>query len=164
VSFSSLRTLFEPQRVAVVDSGDGDHSVGETVLRNVVGAGFEGVVYPVSPGREAVEGVPAYDSLDALPARPDLAVLCSRKERVVDDVRACSLAGVPGVVVLASGFRAAGGAGAALARELQAEAARHRSLRLLRHAARAPPRRRPLHRDERPDLILSNARQFFADT
>jgi acetyltransferase len=130
VSDRSLSAIFQPQRVAVVGAETG-REMAETVLRNLVTAGFEGVVYPVSPGREAVDGIPAYDSLAALPARPDLVLVCSPAERAADEVRACGEAGVPGVAVLASGFRERGPEGAALQRELQSEAARHRGLRLL---------------------------------
>ncbi|MGE5635909.1 MAG: GNAT family N-acetyltransferase [Nocardioidaceae bacterium] len=130
MSVRSLSTIFQPQRVAVVGAESGG-AMAETVLRNLVTAGFEGVVYPVSPGREAVDGIPAYDSLASLPARPDLALVCSPAERAADGVRACGEAGVPGVAVLASGFRERGAEGAALQRELQSEVARHRNLRLL---------------------------------
>ena len=67
--------LFAPQRVAVVGAG-GDHSsVGHTVLGNLVGGGFDGVVYPVNPGRESVHGIQAYASVGDTPSPPDLAVV-----------------------------------------------------------------------------------------
>lgn len=70
VSIRNLDKIFEPHRVAVIGASDTPTSVGYTVLRNLVGSGFRGVVYPVNPKREAVQGVQAYKDIPSLPHAP----------------------------------------------------------------------------------------------
>ena len=67
MSIRNLDKIFEPHRVAVIGASDTPTSVGYTVLRNLVGSGFRGVVYPVNPKREAVQGIQAYKDIPSLP-------------------------------------------------------------------------------------------------
>ncbi len=57
MSIRNLDKIFHPERVAVIGASDTRTSVGYTVLRNLIGSGFEGVVYPVNPKRESVQGI-----------------------------------------------------------------------------------------------------------
>ena len=77
MSIRNLDKIFEPHRVAVIGASDTPTSVGYTVLRNLVGSGFRGVVYPVNAKREAVQGIQAYKDIPSLPHAPDLAVICT---------------------------------------------------------------------------------------
>jgi acetyltransferase len=43
----------------------------------MIGAGFRGVVYPVNPKRESVQGIQAYRDVLSLPNTPDLAIICT---------------------------------------------------------------------------------------
>jgi acyl-CoA synthetase (NDP forming) len=81
-----------------------------------VGSGFRGVVYSISGEREAVEGVAAYPSLEALPAAPDVVLLCAAPASVEGQVGACVEHGVAGVVVLTGAAAGAGREAAALGR------------------------------------------------
>ena len=62
----NLDRIFKPRRIALIGVTANPNSVGGTVLRNLVGAGFAGVVYPVNPDYEAVLGIPCYGG----PGRP----------------------------------------------------------------------------------------------
>jgi acetyltransferase len=131
VSVRNLEKLFAPQRVAVVGAGAERSSVGHIVLRNLVEGGFEGVVYPVNPGRESVHGIQAYASVKETPAPPDLAVVCTPAQAVPDVARACGEAGVGAMAVLSAGFREVGEQGLALERKLAEEVGRFDDLRVL---------------------------------
>ena len=109
-----LDRIFKPQRIALVGVTENPKGVSGTVLRNLVGSGFRGVVYPVNPACEAVAGVSCYPSVRELPRTPDLAVVCSPAEEVPAVVRACGEAGILGLVIVSAGFRETGPAGAAL--------------------------------------------------
>jgi acetyltransferase len=131
VSVRNLEKLFAPRRVAVVGAGAGRSGVGHIVLGNLLDDGFEGVVYPVNPGRESVHGIQAYASVAETPAPPDLAVVCTPAETVPEVVRACGDAGVRGLAVLSAGFREVGEEGRALERQVGEVAAGFDGLRLL---------------------------------
>lgn len=127
----NLGRIFRPQQVAVVGASDRVGKVGHTVLANVIGSGFRGVVYPVNLTRESVQGIQAYPRVADLPKPPDLAVICTPAETVADLVWECGQAGIRGVAVVAAGFREEGEAGAALEARLLAELRRFDGLRML---------------------------------
>ncbi|MBC7092659.1 CoA-binding protein, partial [Candidatus Bipolaricaulota bacterium] len=93
VSIRNLDKIFKPQRIAVIGASNNPGSVGYTVLRNLIGAGFDGVVYPVNPRRESIQGIQAYPSVMSLPKAPDLAVICTPASSVPGLGRECGEAG-----------------------------------------------------------------------
>ncbi len=78
MSILNLPHLFSPGSVAVIGATERPHSVGATVMRNLLDGGFSGPIMPVNPRRRAVAGVLAYPGVADLPLVPDLAVLCTR--------------------------------------------------------------------------------------
>ncbi|MCK6459896.1 MAG: CoA-binding protein, partial [Planctomycetes bacterium] len=44
-----LDRLFRPRAVAVIGASRTDGTIGREILRNLVGCGFEGKVFPVNP-------------------------------------------------------------------------------------------------------------------
>jgi acetyltransferase len=130
VSVRNLDRLFNPAHVAIVGAGSHRMQLGHIVLRNLVDAGFEGVVYPVNPSRESIGGIQAYASVADTPAKPDLAIVCTPAAIVPEVVRECGESGVAAIAVLSSGFREVGAEGRELERRVGEELARH-DLRLL---------------------------------
>jgi acetyltransferase len=131
VTIRNLNKIFNPQRIAVVGASDTPGKVGYTLLANLVGHGFDGVVYPVNPAREAVQGIAAYPSLDKLPHVADLVVICTPAPTVPDLVRQCGELGTRGVVIISAGFRETGDEGTALEDAIKAEAAKFPGLRIM---------------------------------
>ena len=70
-----LASLFTPRSVALFGASDRRESVGGIVLRNLLGSGYEGPVYPINPKRKTVQDRKAYASLSDLPEPPDLAAI-----------------------------------------------------------------------------------------
>jgi acetyl coenzyme A synthetase (ADP forming)-like protein len=122
---SSLDELFRPRSVAVVGASNRPGAVGTSLFRNVLSAGFQGVVYPVNPKWPSVSGVRCYRSLRELPETPDLAVVIVPAPDVRGVVDALGRAGTRGVVVISAGFREIGGDGVAREAALVATARRH---------------------------------------
>jgi acetyltransferase len=131
VSIRNLESLFNPTHVAVVGAGGERTQLGHIVLRNLVDAGFEGVVYPINPSRESVGGIQAHARIDKTPTRVELAIVCTPAATVPEVVRECREAGVGAVAVLSAGFREAGAEGLALERRVAAELGGHDGPRLL---------------------------------
>lgn len=115
-----LDSLLRPKSIAVVGASRRAGSIGNGMLKHLVGSGFTGPVYPVNPTANSVNSVPAFSSLSALPSVPDLAVIVVPKHLVLGVVRECVQTGVKGIVVITAGFREVGGDGVALERELLA--------------------------------------------
>ena len=110
----NLDRIFKPKRIALIGVTINPKSVGGKVLGNLVGSGFRGVVYPVNPDFEAVMGISCFAGLRQLPRPVDVAVICAPAARVPALVRECGEAGIPGVVIVSSGFRETGAEGKAL--------------------------------------------------
>ncbi|MBG0812696.1 GNAT family N-acetyltransferase [Planomonospora sp. ID82291] len=114
----SIERLLTPGSVAVVGAGREPGGVGQTVLRNLLGADFAGPVYPVHREARAVAGVRAYPSVTAIDGEVDLAVLAVPADGVIDVVKECAEKGVRGLIVVSSGFGETGAEGRARQDEL----------------------------------------------
>jgi acetyltransferase len=126
-----LDRIFKPQRIALIGVSENPKSVSGTVLRNLVGSGFRGVVYPVHPTLEAVLGVPCHPDVRHLPRVPDVAVVCTAAHLVPDVVRECGESGIRGLVILSAGFREVGADGRALEERIVAEQRRFDGMRII---------------------------------
>jgi acyl-CoA synthetase (NDP forming)/RimJ/RimL family protein N-acetyltransferase len=114
----SIARLLFPRSVAVIGAGRGEHSVGRTVLRHLLGGDFTGPVYPVHPTATAVAGVRAYATVLDIPDEVDLAVVAVRAESVHEVVAQCAGKGVHGLIVVSAGFGEAGEPGRARQEDL----------------------------------------------
>ncbi|GAB2861367.1 bifunctional GNAT family N-acetyltransferase/acetate--CoA ligase family protein [Actinoallomurus bryophytorum] len=107
----SIGRLLSPRSVAVIGASRTAHTVGQTVLRNLLTGGFAGPVFPVHPTATAVASVRAYPAIGDVPGDVDLAVVAVPADGVNDVVAQCAAKGVRGLVVLSSGFGEAGAEG-----------------------------------------------------
>lgn len=126
----SIARLLTPGSVAVIGASREPGGVGQTVLRNLLGADFTGPVYPVHREVRAVAGVRAYPSVSAIDGDVDLAVVAVPAESVLDVVKECAEKGVHGLVVVSSGFGETGADGRSRQDEL-ARIARSYGLRVV---------------------------------
>lgn len=125
-----LDAVFLPRSVVVVGASTDPKKRGYQVLRALRESGYEGEVYGVNPRGGEILGFPVFPSVDEVPGRPDLALVCTPASTVPGVVEACGRKGVGGAVVLAVGFRESGEEGAALeARVL--DAARSTGIRVV---------------------------------
>ncbi|MGB7934290.1 MAG: GNAT family N-acetyltransferase [Gammaproteobacteria bacterium] len=131
MSIRNLEKIFKPRRVALIGIEKDTADLGKQVLSNLLGAGFRGIVYPVSFSVESVSGVPTYPNLTSLPKIPDLAVICAPAREVPRIVQECGEAGILGVVILSSGFREAGEQGKQLEEEIVEVARRFEHMRIV---------------------------------
>jgi acetyltransferase len=127
----TLQKIFRPQRVAIIGVSNDPNSVGGITLKNLVGGGFQGVVYPINPKHEAVMGIPCYPSVKDLPKVPDLAVICTNAKTVPGIVRECGEAGILGIIIMSAGFKETGAEGRKLEEDVKAEVAKFEGMRVI---------------------------------
>ena len=120
-----------PRRIALVGVTINPNSVGGKVLSSLVGSGFQGVVYPVNPGTEAIMGVACYADLRSLPRTPDLVVICTPAAEVPAQVELCGELGVGAVIIMSAGFGEAGPEGQNKQLLLEAALARYPEMRVV---------------------------------
>jgi acyl-CoA synthetase (NDP forming) len=95
-----LSRLLRPRSVAVVGGG----AWGRAVVMQLGKLGFPGAVWPVHPSAAEVGGLPAFASLDALPAAPDAAFVGVNRRATVEVVGALAAMGAGGATCFAAGF------------------------------------------------------------
>ena len=131
MAIKKLDSIFKPKRIALIGVSNNPDSVGGITLRNLVGGGYNGVVYPVNPKREAVFGIPCYPDIKSLPKVPDLAVIMTAAKFVPDLVRECGEAGVHGLIIMSAGFKESGEEGKLLEARVRAEKAKYPDMRVI---------------------------------
>ncbi|MDI6747897.1 MAG: GNAT family N-acetyltransferase [Rhodocyclaceae bacterium] len=125
-----LTSLFEPKSIAIIGASETAGSIGSTMVRNVIDDGFPGRLFLVNPRHAKVFGQRAYDSVEDIPQRLDLAVICTKAETVPAIIDACGRAGTRNAIIISGGFAEMGPRGASLARSMLESARRH-NVRLL---------------------------------
>ncbi len=127
----TLDKIFKPQRIALIGVSPNPKSVSGRILSNLVGGGFNGVVYPVNPTSEAVMGIPCFRDIESLPRTPDVGIICAPADRVPGLIGECGRAGILGLVIISAGFKEAGPHGRALEDRVRAEAAAFEGMRII---------------------------------
>ncbi|MFM0226331.1 acetate--CoA ligase family protein [Paraburkholderia dipogonis] len=117
VSALDIGRLVDPRSIAIIGASNDPKSISGQPMRFLIQHGYQGALYPVNPKYAEIDGVACYDSVAALPASPDLALILVAARRVPDMLRQCGEKGVGFAIVYSSGFAEAGEAGAALQRE-----------------------------------------------
>jgi acetyltransferase len=131
MAVKTLQKIFRPQRIAIIGVSNDPNSVGGITLKNLVGGGFQGVVYPINPKHEAVMGIPCYKDVKSLPKVPDLAVICTNAKTVPGIVRECGEVGILGIIIMSAGFKETGPEGKKLEDEVKAEVAKFIDMRVI---------------------------------
>jgi acetyltransferase len=118
VGTENLDKIFNPRRIAVIGASDRENSVGAKLIRNLIGVGYKGVVYPVNPFRPTVQGITAYPTIKRIPRQVDLAIIATPAHTVPQIIEECGTVGVSGVIVVSAGFKEAGEEGKALEKQI----------------------------------------------
>ncbi len=131
MAIKKLDSIFKPKRIALIGVSNNPNSVGGITLRNLVGGGYNGVVYPVNPKREAVFGIPCYPDVKSLPKVPDLAVIMTAAKFVPQLVRECGEVGIHGIIIMSAGFKEAGEEGKKLEEEVKTQKTKFPDMRVI---------------------------------
>ena len=118
LGIENLNRIFNPERIAIIGASEREGSIGAKILRNLIGVGYKGTVFPVNPYRQTVQGITAYPSIGKIPWRVDLVVIATPARTVPQIVEECGEAGVSGIIIISAGFKEAGEDGAILERQI----------------------------------------------
>ncbi len=116
--WESLRTMFNPQSIAVIGATARKASVGATVLKNLLKDSQGRRIFAVNPHHPEVQGLRCYPTIADLPEIVDLAVIVTPAATTPAVIQACVAAGVRSAVVISAGYKERGAEGAALERDI----------------------------------------------
>ena len=107
MSIRNLEYLLQPRSLAVIGASARPHSVGATVLANVLQGGFTGPVMAVNPKYRTLSGLEVVHRVHQLPQAPDLAVICTPPASVPGLIGELGQLGCRAAVVITAGLDAA---------------------------------------------------------
>lgn len=125
-----LDSLFRPQSIAVLGVTPTPGTVPNDIFRNLLTSNFQGVLYPVAPGKRSISAVPAYRYVTDVPGPVDLAVIVFPASVVEKALEQCGQKGIKGVIIISAGFREVGPAGSAREQRLK-DICRHYDIQLI---------------------------------
>jgi len=129
-SVSDVSAFFSPRSIAIIGASDDPTKIGGRPIRNLVLGGYDGVVLPINPRYELVQGIPAFATIGDAPGPIDLAIISLPAHTVPSAVEQCAASGVKAAIVFSAGFSEAGAEGEQAQREIAA-VAKASGLRLL---------------------------------
>jgi acyl-CoA synthetase (NDP forming) len=110
----SLEPFFNPQSIAIVGASCKIGKVGYELLNGLIRDGYEGTVFPVNPTHPEILGIKAYPDLKSIGSVPDLVVIIVSAKNVPPVMQDCANIGIKFVLIISSGFKELGPAGAEL--------------------------------------------------
>ena len=125
---AAMTRIMQPDSVAVIGASAGAGKIGNSVMKNLINGGYAGTIYPIHPKADEILGRKCYASVTDVPGTVDVAVFCIPAALVAGALAECGRKGVPGAVLIPSGFAEIG------EHELQAEivrVARENNVRLM---------------------------------
>lgn len=127
---SSLTRLFNPRSIAIVGASATPGKIGAMPVSLLRQHGYDGRILPINPRAESIQGLPAAPDLAALDGEADLVILAVPAALAAQALEQARPGQVGGAVVFTSGFSETGAAGVAMQEQLCA-IARERGIRLL---------------------------------
>ncbi len=125
-----LEPFFSPDRIAIIGASTDPNKMGSNVIRNIIGFGFKGDIYPVNRHALEIEGLRCFPSVKEIPGKADLAIIIIPAPGVAGVLRECGEVGIRHVIIQSGGFSETGPEGAEREKELQ-EMAREYRIRVL---------------------------------
>ncbi|MFY0478033.1 acetate--CoA ligase family protein [Achromobacter marplatensis] len=129
-SDSLLTRLFNPGSIAIVGASATPGKIGAMPVTLLRQHGYDGRILPINPRAESIQGLPAAPDLAALDTEADLVILAVPAAHAAQALEQARPGQVGGAVVFTSGFSEIGASGAAMQEQLCA-IARERGIRLL---------------------------------
>ncbi len=126
----TLKSIFEPDSIAVVGASASPGKWGNSILKNLLDGGFEGEVYPVNPRENEILGRTCYPSVLEIPEQVDLAVITVPSSLVFAVIDECGKKGIKGIIMITAGFSETGDEGRQLEKKL-IEIVEHYGMRLM---------------------------------
>ena len=114
----AVRSLFEPNSVAVVGASEDPTKFGYLLMKNLIELGYSGKIYPVNKSRDTVLGYKCYPTVKSIPNDFETVIIIVPAQHIPQIMKECAEKKVKGAVVCTSGFREAGEKGAELEREM----------------------------------------------
>ncbi len=103
MSAVQLDKIFHPKSIAVIGAGQVDQDIGSKIIHNLIEGGYSGEVYPITPHRRSIGGLPTCAALADLNVPVDLVVIIEPFRMSPEIVMECKKIGAGGVLDISAG-------------------------------------------------------------
>ncbi len=104
----TLDSMFKPQSIAIVGASRDPHSIGYSIVKNLIDSKYQGKIFPVNPKADEILGLKCYHSVTEIEEDVDLAVITVPAAITPQVAEECGKKGVKSLAVIASGFSEVG--------------------------------------------------------
>ncbi len=104
----NLDPMFKPKSIAIVGASRDPHSIGFSVVKNLLDSKYQGKIFPVNPKADEILDLKCYHSVLEIPEDVDLGIITVPASVTPSVIEECGKKGVKGVAVIASGFSEVG--------------------------------------------------------
>jgi len=125
-NITSMEKFFTPKSVALVGASAKSGKVGNSVLKALGKHGFKGKIYPINPKEKKIFGLKCYSSLDLIPNRIELVVVCVDLSACPSIIKSCAKKGIKNVVIISGNGKELGGNRAKLEAEVKLLSLEHK--------------------------------------
>ena len=117
MGIQNLNCFFNPKAIAVIGASEDKDALGARILCNLIGS-YKGLIFPVNPFRQTIQGITAYSNINKIPNKIDLAIIATPAHTVPQIVEECGKAQVSGVIIVSAGFSECDPEGQRLTRQI----------------------------------------------
>ncbi len=101
-----LEKFMNPHAIAFYGANENiPYNMGAFQLLTLIDNGFKGKIYPIHPKLETIFGIKAYQSINDVPGKVDLAEIVVSKKHIPNILKELGENGVKNVILVTAGFR-----------------------------------------------------------
>ncbi|GAA4535792.1 acetate--CoA ligase family protein [Amycolatopsis samaneae] len=100
----AMNRIMKPTSIAVIGASAETGKIGNSVLKNLVGGGYAGEIFPINPKAAEILDRKAYASIADVPSNVDVAVFAIPAKFVPAALEEAGRKGVAGAILIPSGF------------------------------------------------------------
>ncbi|MBN8199884.1 acetate--CoA ligase family protein [Bacillus sp. NTK034] len=118
----AIDRFLNPKSIAIVGVSKDFSSISGKPIKNLIHHNFKGIIYPVNPKYEEIEGIPCFSSILDIPGEVDVALIAVASKRMLQILDECEKKQVHHIILFGSGFAEVGEEGKALQEKVFAKA------------------------------------------
>ena len=98
------KSLLEPKSIVIVGGSEDTTKPGGKLLKNILDGGYNGKLCVINPGRDKVQGITSWKTVNDMPEPPELAILAISARHCVTVTDELAKKGTKAFIVISAGF------------------------------------------------------------
>ena len=104
----AMNRIMKPKALAVIGASAETGKIGNSVMKNLMGGGYQGEIYPVNPKADEILGKKCYKSVGDIPGEVDIAIFAIPAKFVARTLEEVGKKKIAAAIMIPSGFAEVG--------------------------------------------------------